>query len=101
MFEARIDFEAVNRAAMPILPILLTKWLPGGSNRNGEWVARNPTRSDKRPGSFMVNIRTGKWADFATGDKGGDVISLVAYLSKCAQSEAARQLGGYLGVPYA
>jgi hypothetical protein len=35
---------------------------------------------DQNPGSFSINVRTGRWADFATGDKGGDVISLAAYL---------------------
>ena len=62
-----------------------------------EYEARNPTRSDRRPGSFKVNIRNGKWADFATGDKGGDVISLAAYLSGTDQAEAARALAGMLG----
>ena len=43
-----------------------------------EYVARNPTRADRRPGSFKINLRTGRWADFATGDKGGDPVSLAA-----------------------
>lgn len=100
MHRGRVDFEAVKQAAMPVLPSLLMKWLPDGSVRNGEWIACNPTRNDKRPGSFMINTRTGKWADFATNEGGGDVISLVAYLHNCSQLEAARQLGGYLGVIY-
>ena len=86
---------------MRVLPELLARWLPDGSVRNGEWVALNPTRNDRRSGSFMINIRSGKWADFATGDRGGDAVSLVAYLSSCSQSEAARQLAGYLGIDHA
>jgi hypothetical protein len=95
-----IDFAAVNRAALSVFPQLLTRWLPDGKLRNGEWEARNPTRDDKKSGSFLINIRTGKWSDFATDDRGGDVISLVAYLGGCTQVEAARQLGEYLGVCY-
>ena len=38
------------------------------------------------------------WADFATGDKGGDVISLAAYVFQCRQIEAARTLAATLGV---
>ena len=61
-------------------------------------AAIEPTRPDKNPGSFSVNIRTGRWADFATGDKGGDVISLAAYIFQCRQIEAARTLAVTLGV---
>jgi hypothetical protein len=43
-------------------------------------------------------VRTGRWADFATGDRGGDVVSLAAYLSHLKQSEAAEKLAGMLGV---
>ena len=39
-----------------------------------------------------------RWADFATGDKGGDVVSLAAYLSGTGQTEAARALADMLGV---
>jgi hypothetical protein len=94
----RLDFAAVNRAAMAHLPALLARWAPDGTVRGREYIARNPTRADRRPGSFSVNLRTGRWADFATGDKGGDVISLAAYLSGTGQAEAARALAGMLGV---
>jgi hypothetical protein len=70
-----IDFEAINRAALAALSAILRRLLPEGRIIGGEWVARNPTRADRRPGSFKINLRTGRWADFATGDKGGDPIS--------------------------
>ncbi len=94
----RIDFDAVNRAALSSLPALLYRWLPDGRVQGREFVALNPTRADKRPGSFRINLHSGKWADFATGDKGGDVVSLAAYLSTTGQAEAARNLGEMLGV---
>ena len=81
-----------------MLPSLLQHWLPDGRREGAEYAARNPTRADKRSGSFKVNMRTGRWADFATGDKGGDVIALVAYLSGCGQFEAARRLAAMLGI---
>ena len=59
---------------------------------------RNPTRCDRRPGSFVVNLRLGWWRDYATGDKGGDPISLYAYLRGCSQGEAARELAAELGL---
>jgi hypothetical protein len=75
---------------------LVPQWLPDGQRIGAEWVARNPTRHDRRPGSFKINLRTGRWADFATGDKGGDAISLIAYLRGISQRQAAQILADYL-----
>src|SRR5918993_1723110 len=93
----RIDFTAVAAAALSCLPALVARWLPDGRREGQEWVARNPTRADRRPGSFKVNLATGRWADFATGDKGGDAISLAAHLHGLSQVEAARRLTEMLG----
>ncbi len=93
-----VDFSAVNRAALGRLPDILARWLPSGRIEGREYVVRNPKRRDQRPGSFKVNIATGQWADFATGHKGGDPISLAAYLADCSQAEAARRLGAMLGL---
>ena len=62
-------------------------------------IAINPRRADKRTGSFKVNLATGRWSDFATGDAGGDLISLAAYLFSISHREAARRLAGMLGLP--
>jgi hypothetical protein len=93
-----VDFDAVNQAALTHLPSLVRTWLPDGRRQGGEWVALNPRRNDRSPGSFCVNLRTGKWADFAVGDKGGDVVSLAAYLFNTTQVDAARTLAVTLGV---
>jgi hypothetical protein len=77
-----ISFETVNRAAIAALPAILARLVPGGKIVAREYIVRNPTRADRHPGSFKINIRTGHWADFATGDKGGDPVSLVAYLER-------------------
>ena len=94
----RIDFGAVNRSALTMLPSLLGRWLPDGRREGHEWVARNPRRADRSPGSFRVNMLTGRWADFATDDRGGDVVSLAAYLAGSGQAEAARNLADMLGL---
>lgn len=93
-----INFEAINRAALAALPAILRRLLPDGRIIGGEWVARNPTRTDRRPGSFKINLRTGRWADFATGDCGGDPVSLYAYVERCRQSDAALWLAQMLGM---
>ena len=95
------DFSAINGAALAALPALLARWLPDGRLQGDEYTALNPTRADRKPGSFRVNVRTGRWSDFATGDAGGDVISLAAYLAGgISQSEAARRLSAMLGVTH-
>ena len=98
MSRRSLDFSAVNAAALPALPALCARWLPGGKCSGREYVTLNPTRPDRRTGSFKVNLRTGRWADFATGDKGGDVVSLAAYLFGLRQSDAARRLAEALGM---
>lgn len=68
--------------------------LPHGRKENHEYVALNPTRADEHLGSFRVNLINGKWIDYATADKGGDITSLVAYLKGVSQYEAAQYLLG-------
>ena len=43
-------------------------------------------------------MRTGRWGDFATGDKGGDPVSLVVFVEDLPQGEAARRLARMLGI---
>ncbi len=92
-----VDFGKVNAAALAALPALLRRWLPDGRLVGREWTARNPRRPDRHPGSFKVNIDSGRWADFATGDRGGDPVSLAAYLAGIGQADAARALEHALG----
>ena len=94
-----VDLARVNAAAMHILPVLLRRWLPDGHREGREWLARNPRRHDRLCGSFCINMQSGKWADFATGDKGGDVVSLAAFLAGIGQVAAARNLARMLGLP--
>jgi len=93
-----VDFESINRAALAVLPAILRRLLPDGRIIGGEYVALNPTRSDRRRGSFKINLRSGRWSDFATGDKGGDPVSLCAYVEGVSQGEAARLLAKMLGL---
>ena len=94
----KIDFRSINSAALSVLPLLLKRWLPSGRREGREWVALNPKRADRRLGSFRINILTGRWSDFATGDVGGDAISLAAYLFDLEQTQAARRIAGMLGI---
>ena len=91
-------FCAVNAAARGQIRALAERWLATTRMSGVNLMALNPTRADRRIGSFSINTRTGLWADFATGDKGGDIVSFYAYLHGVSQIEAARELAKILGV---
>ena len=94
-----IDFDAINDAALRCARSLLPNLILNGKFRSLEYIAKNPRRNDQHAGSFSVNYKSGIWKDFATGDGGKDIISLVAYLRGTGQGEAARELADKLGVP--
>jgi putative DNA primase/helicase len=94
-----IDFEGINAAALRNGRSLVQDLLPNGKFRGLEYIAKNPRRSDERPGSFSINYRSGVWKDFATDDGGSDIISFAAYVKGLSQGDAARELAGKLGVP--
>ncbi len=72
--------------------------LTGGKNQAREYLPINPTRNDHKPGSLSINRDSGAWSDFATDDRGGDLVALGAYVLGCRQIEAAERLADYLGI---
>ena len=94
-----IDFASINAVALENLHALVARWLPDGRKQGREWVALNPRRNDRSPGSFRINLQTGRWADFATDTaRGGDPVSLAAYLFGISPSAAARSLAAMFGI---
>jgi putative DNA primase/helicase len=94
-----MDFDKINSAALSCFESLLCEWLPSGRRDGHEFVALNPTRSDRKAGSFRININSGVWADFATNDSGKDPVSLVAYLRGIKMGEAGRIISDRLALP--
>ncbi|PTQ77452.1 uncharacterized protein (DUF927 family) [Nitrosomonas oligotropha] len=90
--------KRVSAAALGSIDSILSHWLPGGKREGSEYLTLNPKRADSAPGSFSINLKTGKWSDFATGDKGLDLVALVAYLESETQGRAARRLAAFLGL---
>ncbi len=91
-------YDDVRRATCMRLGELVPSILPQGKRIGKEWVALNPTRSDNSAGSFRINLISGAWADFATGDCGGDLVSLTSYLYGLSQYEAALYVSRIVGV---
>ncbi|MBX3616834.1 DUF927 domain-containing protein [Nitrosomonas sp.] len=90
--------KRVAAAALGSIDSVLNHWLPSGKREGHEYLPLNPKRSDSAPGSFSINLHTGAWSDFATGDKGLDLVSLVAYLENETQGKAANRLAVFLGI---
>lgn len=84
-----INFAALADALLARAHSLLPQWLPGGVERNGEWVCGD--LSGGKGDSCSVNIRTGKWADFGgdESDRGGDLVSLYAAIHGLDMGKAA------------
>ena len=80
----RIEFALVNHVALPLLPAVCRRLLPGGRQEGREYVVLNPTRADRHLGSFRINLTTGRWSDFATGDKGGEAVDASASAPRLA-----------------
>lgn len=90
--------QEINKTILGNLQAYLDSWCPGGSVEKEEYSPVNPNRSDSKPGSFRINLKTGVWSDFATGDSGSDPIALYAYLkTNDNQGEAIKQLRSMLG----
>jgi len=66
---AAVDWLTFWQSELPSMPTPKRShgWTCGGCN---------PLRADATPGSFRVNLSTGGWHDFATGD-GGDAIGWI------------------------
>jgi hypothetical protein len=95
----RCDFAAINAAALARLPDVLARLLPGGREVRGYWNAGS--LRGEAGDSLRVRLRgerAGAWCDFATGEKGGDPVSLAAAVARLAQHEAARRLAHMLGI---
>jgi len=91
------SFADANAAALAQYPHLLESWLPGGRLEGREYVCGDLTGA---PGeSCKVNVETGLWSDFATGDSGNDPVSLYAAIHGMKPGEARRELAEALKVP--
>jgi hypothetical protein len=90
-----LDIKAVADLALRDADRLLAEWFPAGKRVGNEFSIGN-LRGE--PGnSLSINVRTGAWADFASDDKGGDLVSLHAAIYRLSQADAASELAEELG----
>ena len=65
-----IDFKSVNATALQFAEAILVAMFPLGKRRGPEFVVGSLNGEAGK--SLSINIHTGKWADFAAGQQGGE-----------------------------
>ena len=82
-----IRFDALADALLSRAEQLVPAWLPGGRRAGHEWVCAGLHGGEGR--SCSVNLLKGRWSDFASDEKGGDLVSLYAAIHGLDQGKAA------------
>jgi AAA domain/Domain of unknown function (DUF6371)/Toprim-like len=92
-----IPFDQIRAVSLAQADRLLRDWFPNGRLVGREFKVGNI--AGDRGESLSINVDTGKWADFAAGIGGNDLIGVRAAMKHSAdRSAAARELGPMLGV---
>lgn len=95
MHDQPIDFAGLAAALLGRVDQLLPMWLPGGSRNGPEYECADFSGGAGK--SCKVNVHTGRWADFASDDAGGDLISLYAAIKGVNNGKAARLIMEEMG----
>ena len=91
-----LPFSEINQVVLVACPGFLYELLPDGCVQGNEFAAGS---TFGEPGdSFSANLSTGKLADFASDERGRDLVSLYAKVKGLRQSDAARMLAERFGV---
>jgi putative DNA primase/helicase len=92
MSSVRLDFEGLANRLLTGVRELLPNWFPNGKFVGAEFHIGS--LAGEAGSSLKVNIRSGKWQDFATGEHGTDLISLYAKSKHIEMGAAYNELGG-------
>lgn len=93
------DFQKIAAAALGCFDQIMGLLALSGKRQGPEFLPLNPRRADSKRGSFSINSESGAWADFAADVKGGDLISLAAYIRGGSNTDAAVWLAEVLNIP--
>lgn len=76
------------------------RYAPGGYVSGQQYYARNPSRADRKIGSFYVNVRgpyAGRFRDESSGDK-GDMLDLIQLAINGDRKAALAEARAFLGI---
>jgi len=84
------DYAGLNRYLCSRSREILPRWFRNGKISGNEFKVGN--LAGDTGDSLSINLNTGVWSDFATDEKGGDLVSLFASKLKISQSDAFKRL---------
>lgn len=90
-----IDFDAIAGAALARAESICAELFPAGRKDGHEFKVGG--LGGEAGTSLSINLRTGRWKDFAAGDSGSDLIALWAAARSIGMGDAARELSDKLG----
>ena len=94
-----VDFRKIEAEALPRLEGLLRQLFPNGRRVGGEFrIGSLAGEKGESLGIRLTGPKAGVWADFATGESGHGLISLIARSRGLAHCDAARLLTDMLGI---
>lgn len=86
----KIDYARLGDDLLARADTLLADWFPQGKKLGHEFKVGS--LNGEAGASLSINIKTGVWKDFSTGDTGGDLIALYAARLGMSQHDAAMDL---------
>lgn len=92
-----LDFEKIKQGIIAN-PSIVAEFLPSGTKVGPEYRCANIF--GEKGDSFSINLNTGLWSDFATGESGSSLIDLVSKQRQISFREAAELIASKLGGVY-
>lgn len=94
--DSRIDFDRIKAIASNNMEMILHRWLPGGKVVRGEYLCGSIQGGQGE--SCSTNMTDGVGGDFASTERWGDVVDMVATIEGVTMSDAARKLEEFLHI---
>lgn len=91
-----LNYAALADALLPMADDLVAQWLPGGARRGHEYVCGS--LAGGKGSSCSINLVNGQWADFASEERGHDLLSLYAKAHGLTMAKACVELARQLGL---
>lgn len=94
--DTKIDYDRLKAIARNNMEMILHRWLPGGKVVRGEYLCGSIQGGKGE--SCSTSMTDGVGGDFASTERWGDAIDMVATIDGISMSDAARKLEEFLGI---